>query len=321
MFSELRSEGAEFTTLWVNCRRKKSSYQVAISIVNEMRVRDEKMAKTGHSSDDVYESLYEELENVGGDILIVLDEIDAIGVDDDFLYELPRAKSNGNIEDVNIGVIGISNDYDFREALSPQVKDTLCEKEITFTAYDAEELSTILQDRVEKAFVDGVVDDGAVELASALAAKDSGSARQALDLMREAGDLAAGQDGDVTTDLVNEAVGETERANKVQSIKDQTTSAQYALLSVTLLQQQEQQTNSTTLVHKRYERIAEMNGHDPVSSRSLHDRLDDLAMMGFIEKEYENKGGNSGRRSIYSTDLSVDLVVDAVGDIAYPSSE
>jgi Cdc6-like AAA superfamily ATPase len=46
----------------------------------------------------VYEFLFDELDACGGTVLIVLNEADHIG-DDSLLYNLPRARSNGDISD------------------------------------------------------------------------------------------------------------------------------------------------------------------------------------------------------------------------------
>ncbi len=85
---------------------------------------------------------------MGGNVLIILDEIDNIPADarNDFLYELPRAEANENtpITDAKVGLIGISNDLKFVDVLEPKVKSTLGEREIKFGPYDATELRDIL---------------------------------------------------------------------------------------------------------------------------------------------------------------------------------
>ena len=106
------------------------------------------------------------------------------------MYELPRAKANGHILEAKVGVIGISNDYTFRQTLSPKVKDTLMETEISFSPYDAAELRTILEHRADWAFVDEACDTSAIAKAAALAAQDMGNARQAFDLLHVGAELA-----------------------------------------------------------------------------------------------------------------------------------
>lgn len=323
MFDHLRDQleendvDVDLTVIWQNCRNETSSYQVATSLVNRMRPTGEEMAETGHPASTVYKNLFEEIENIGGTVLIVLDEVDAIGDDDGLLYELPRAKDLGKVEDANVGVVGISNDYQFREQLSPQVQDTLCEKEITFPAYDANELRTILESRVEKGFNDGVVKKGAIHLAAALAAKDSGSARQALDLLQEAGDMAAERGSDVTDDLVEEAVQMIDRADVKESISDLTMHAQLTLAAVTFVSEREKEPR-TKAIYNFYERLCGHNGTDALSYRSFQNRLNDLTMMGFATQDEINKGEGGGRTYTFWTEHDLELVVDALEDLDIP---
>lgn len=70
----------------------------------------------------MFDLLYDEPRALNETIIIVIDEIDSIGSNDDILYELPRARKNGHLEEKWISVIGISNDLEFRDNLSPTVK-------------------------------------------------------------------------------------------------------------------------------------------------------------------------------------------------------
>nr|WP_245707848.1 hypothetical protein [Haloarchaeobius iranensis] len=106
--------------------------------------------------------------------------------DDSLLYQLPRARSNGDITNARLGIIGISNDLSYRQELSSKVRSSLCEKEVSFSAYEAPELVDVLEQRESVAFKDGAVSESVLRLCAAYGAKDSGDARQALDLLLEA---------------------------------------------------------------------------------------------------------------------------------------
>ena len=77
--------------------------------------------------------------------------------------------------DAKVGVIGISNEYNFRQTLSPNVEDTLMETEFSSSPYDAAELRTILEHRADRAFVDEACDTSAIAKTAALAAQDKGT--------------------------------------------------------------------------------------------------------------------------------------------------
>jgi len=185
-----REEAEALHVHFRNCNDD-SVYGTVRSLINSIRGDEaEPFPETGLSTSHALETLYDEMEALGGTFLFILDEIDHLSDPDSLLYELPRARANGHLDAARVGVIGISNNYTFRSSLSPKVKDTLMEKELAFSPYDADELQSILTARAEKALVDGACDDSAIRLAAAKAAKDTGSARQAIDLLREGGDIA-----------------------------------------------------------------------------------------------------------------------------------
>jgi cell division control protein 6 len=65
----------------INCRNYSTAYALATSLVNEFRPTDDQLPNSGYSTDKVFEFLYREIENVGGNVLIILDEIDNIPTD------------------------------------------------------------------------------------------------------------------------------------------------------------------------------------------------------------------------------------------------
>lgn len=163
----------------LNCTGLSSTYQVVVNLVNEFRSTSHPLttiespnspiSESGHQQKRVFRELYEDIEAIDGTVLIVLDEIDNIGTDDDILYELPRARTNYDL-DAKIGIIGISNDFKFRDNLSPKVEDTLCEEEVLFPPYNPNELKNILDKRATEAFYDGVLNDDVIPLAAAISA-------------------------------------------------------------------------------------------------------------------------------------------------------
>jgi len=99
--------------------------------------------------------IIDELEAIGGTVIVILDEIDAIGSDDYILYELPRAEP----DDVRLSIIGITNDLQFREGLDADVRSSLSEDEIEFAPYDANQLRDILARRAAGALRDTEIGD------------------------------------------------------------------------------------------------------------------------------------------------------------------
>lgn len=304
-----RYDDLNVTTVFCNCEDLNSSYQVAVRLTNQFRPPENQLSSTGYPLNEVYAKLYKELEAIGGTVLVVLDEIDQIGEDDSILYQLPRAKANGYIDEVSVGIIGISNDFKFRESLDPRVESTLCEHEIHFPPYDANELGTILGRRAELAFYDGVLDDEVVPLCAAFAAQDRGSARQAIDLLFEAGDLARRNDEEsVLESHVRRAKEFLEKRQIEQSMLDLTLHGHLTLLAVAVLAGEKETPKRKGPIYQRYESVASQLGHDPLSSRRIHSHLNELVMLGILDRNKYNEGRAGG--IYYEYELAVEL--DAV---------
>lgn len=320
MLSHLETDAADYddvdlSTVWVSCENLSSSYQVAVALVNEIRNSREEstISTTGYSQQRVFDILYEELDSLGGTVIIVLDEIDNIGDSDDILYGLPRARSNDYVQDVQPVIVGISNDFQFRESLSPKVKDTLAEKEILFPPYDATQLRSILEPRAEKAFYDGVLTRDVVPLCAAFSAQDTGSARQAIRLLREAGELAQAEDSDtVTEEHVRNAQDELEKNQLYEGMQQLTIQGHAILCALAYYQAKDEVPVRSNDLYKRYKKVCTRLETDSVSERRVRDHLSDLTMLGLITVHERNKGLSAGRYHEYELDVPLKAVLDVL---------
>ena len=299
-------------TVTVLCKGLNSSYQVSVKLVNEFREPGEKIPPTGYAPDAVLGMLWNHLRDLEAThVLIVLDEIDSIGNDDDILYQLPRANSNGNVppEETKIGVIGISNDFTFRDNLSARVKDSLAEEEIHFPPYDSPQLGNILEQRSAKAFQDGVLADDVIPLCAAFAAQESGSARQALKLMYKAGDLARSRD---ETEVTEEHVREAEPLVQAGKVEDELealpTQSHLTLYAVLRLAEQDALPTKSHAIYDEYQQAAAAIDADIKTDRTIRDRLSQLSLKGFLDVEERNKGSQGGSYYLYDLDIREELV-------------
>jgi cell division control protein 6 len=258
--------------------------------------------------------LWSELEAEGGTVLIVLDEIDHVD-DDSILYQLPRARANGKVADVKIGLIGISNDFSFRDDLSPKVKSSLCEQEIHFPAYDAMNLREILEQRASVAFHEDVLSSEVIPLCAAYGAKDAGDARQSIDLLMKAGDLARDEDTDqVLEEHVDRGRRALERGRIKEGINGLTEHGHLVLYAVLTLDQEGQTPIRSRDVRPRYTRFAELANRDPLVPRRMRDHLSELAMLGIISVTERNEGRRGGTYREYALDMDIGLILSAMED-------
>jgi len=312
-----RPDADELFVHELNCNGK-TVYSVVRTLINELLPETANdFPKRGLSTADAFEELYTQLDRRGGTHLIVFDEIDHLSDVDTLLYELPRARSIGHITNSKVGIIGISNNYRFRQELSPKVKDTLMEAEISFSPYDASELQAILADRADRAFVDGVCDDSAVARAAAIAAKDRGNARQAIDLLRVGGEVAKKQDDSRVDDShIIEAQELVQRGRLRNRIRDQTQHAQLLLETLAYLEEQEETPARSKTIKTRYETVVDSHAVDPLTTlKSIQNHLSDLHMLGFLQRTDRNRGESGGRYYEYSLDLDPEVVVDIRDEI------
>ncbi|SNZ15266.1 cell division control protein 6 [Natronoarchaeum philippinense] len=298
----------DLSIIYLNCEALTSSYQIAVELLNELRDEHNQVATRGHAPSDIYNWLFEELDATGGVTLVVLDEIDNVGEDDTVLYKLARPE----IEDATLGVIGISNDFSFRDELSAKVRDSLCEKEILFPAYESDELREILRQRAENGLREDAYDNASIALSAAYAAQDKGSARQAIDIMREAGDIARREDAETITEAhVEAAKGIVERGRVSEMIGGLSPHGKYALHALATADREGETPIRTKDLYEIYGIVCDQHATDPLSDRALRDHLSELDLIGLATINRKNAGRAGGKYKQYELDVNAERVIEA----------
>ena len=177
--------GQSVETYEINCRNVDTKYRVVQSIASKLGRRgDTPIPFTGWPTDRVLEELISRMDRTGGVHIIVLDEIDNLvsRAGDGLLYNLTSL--NTSLRNSRCCIIGISNDLNFTQQLDPRVTSRLGQEDLVFHPYGAPEIQDILSERVTTGLREDVIEEGVLELCSALAAQEHGDARRALDLLR-----------------------------------------------------------------------------------------------------------------------------------------
>lgn len=290
-----------------------TSYQLCAHLIKE--IRDSRKKPSGIDQQSMFDLLYEEISDLEETVIIVIDEIDAIGSNDELLYELPRARKNDHINDQWVSVIGISNNLQFRDNLSPKVKDSLYDSEIEFAPYTAEKLTSILERRAERAFIDDVLDDDVIPLCSAFAAQDEGSARQAIRLLYKSGELALNHGNDTVSEThVREARDILERKRIEEGMRSLTTQDQFALLSVVALEIDGETPARTRQVYQKYKSIVDRLDGNQLVERRVRDHLQSLGMQGFLLAETRNTGIQGGSHYRFELKTDLEATLDILGE-------
>ena len=205
----------------------------------------------------------------------------------------------------NIAILSISNYLNFKQFIKPRVASSLMDKEIVFPPYDAEQLADILNERSELAFYENTLEDSVIPLCSAMAAKEEGDARYALDLLESAGDIAIDKGSEkVLGQYVREAKDVIEY-NKVKDvIVTLPTQQQRVLAAILRLTQEGEEITSGKL----FEAYKEISKGDAVTYRRIFDFVNELEMLGIISTNTVSKGRAKGRTNIINLQIDTDLL-------------
>jgi cell division control protein 6 len=302
----LGSHGKDVKPIYINCKMKKvadTEYRLFAQLLKEM---GDIVPDTGLPTDVLYRRFFEKADAKKMEIIIVLDEIDALfkKVGDDFLYNLTRI--NSEMKQSHIMIIGITNDLSFRDNLDMRVKSSLSEEEIIFKPYNASQLKDILTERCGIGFVQGIVDDAALNKCAALAAQEHGDARRALDILRVAGEIAE-RLGDtyISEKHVDMAEYKIDMDRILETVKSQPHQSQSVLYAIVKIHdktaQQKQWSDKRLLtgdVFDAYMDICKSAGLKALTQRRISDLIAELDMLGIITARVVSNGRYGRTREI-----------------------
>ncbi|MDE1823715.1 MAG: AAA family ATPase [Candidatus Micrarchaeota archaeon] len=282
--------------IYINCRIHNSRYRVLHKIISEYLPL---YARKGYGIVDIYEKVISWIEEDAKVLVVVLDEIDVVKDLDDLVYTLTRA--NTDIKSGGITIVGISNKISFKDVLDPRSLSTLYENELVFPPYNSNELAAILKDRAEKGFKKGAIDQSAINLAAAIAAKDSGDARLALKILSKAGEISDEHGLDsVTTKEVSDASKYAEEEIAYELVNTLPEHQKLIIYAISMLSIQGSRYKrlsegaDTYLfsgdVYNKYSQISQSLQKEPKSSRWYRKYITDLEMQGLILTYESGKG-------------------------------
>jgi cell division control protein 6 len=297
---------------YLNCKLKKVSdteYRILAELtnrllkkssLNEKEKKDLFVPDTGLPTDSVYKRFIDTIDSEKQTIVLILDEIDQTTkkISDDFLYNLTRL--NSELSKSQICLVGISNNLTFLDELDPRVKSSLSEEEIVFPPYNALQLQEILTKRAEEVFKEGVMQDGVIAKCAALAAREHGDARRALDLLRIAGELAE-RDNSKKINLkhLDEANDKIERDKILDVVKSEPKQFQVVLSAIIQLSEKNPQGHLFTgEVYNYYREICIKNKLEILTQRRVSDIIQEFDMLGIITVNVISKGRGGRMREI-----------------------
>jgi cell division control protein 6 len=288
---------ANVDSVYVNCRNLDSKYQVVLKCAEYCFPNE---SFNGYPFAHLYDRMLRYVKDSNSNFIVVLDELDAVKNLDGLMYALTRA--NDELSAGHITIIGITNDAAFKQDLDSRSRSTLCEEEMVFPPYNAVQLQSILKQRASLGFREGVVDESAISLASALAAQESGDARYALKLILKAGEIADEQKNEKITDkhvsLARKGVEEEIVYEVIHQLPEGEKIVLYAIALLTaegshyarLDGVADEKVLFSGEVYERYEALCRKLEKDARSARWCREYINDLETQGLVITTLSGKG-------------------------------
>lgn len=312
----------------VRCKGCESSYHVLTQLVKKLREVQHGPGvekPQGHQKKTLVEMIFDEIDAIGGIVLLFLDEIDGIGEDDYALYELTRP----DVDNAKIGIIGITNDSQFRRNLDADVRSSLGNREIFFTPYGPDQLQNILARRAARALTDtgfagdaetydalesDVLESGVIPKVAAVSAQESGDAREAIRLLQRSCEEAETDGGLVTEAHVEAAKRKIEQEADRQLIISETTQRKIALASVIKEDLTGNRRAGTTDLYQTYCTFCEEIDVRILSQRTFRGKLNDLTHSNILLRDRRGRGRGKGMSNFYALAVDRKLAIDSIGE-------
>jgi cell division control protein 6 len=276
----------------VNAKGASTAYKVLFEIAEELGLnREEDKAKqvpfTGLSIGEATSRILQFVQKKKLGLILVIDEIDSL-VDksgDDILYSFTRANqqmTKGGF----ISLIGISNSLDFKDKLDPRVRSSLSEEEMVFNPYTIEQLRRILHERSKIAFNEGAITEAATNLCSAMAGREHGDARKAIDLLRVGAEIAERENAPkVDEKHVRAAQEKIERDAPYVLLKNAPAHMKLVILAIA-----KSKDGFTGDVYDVYSAFCSHTDQDPLTQRRVTQMVSKLDLLGLVATDVVNQG-------------------------------
>ena len=282
--------------------------------LSSQKTKDGKMwiPDTGLSTSEVFNRILYIISKHEINVVLVIDEIDYLAeliqkTGKDTLYSITRA--NERLETGSLTLVGVSNDLTFKERLDPRVISSLSEEEVVFTNYNLEQIKQILKARIQIAFSEGIVKDAALNLCSAMASRESGDARRAIDLLRVASEIAERtQENNVVEEHVRQASEKIEENKEIVALKSYPLHEKLLILAV--MKSSEISTGETYLTYKA---LCKEIRQKELTQRRVTQMLSEIEMSGIISGRIVHQGTHGNTKKFKIT-ISHDIIKNTFKD-------
>ena len=298
--------------IYTNSKEETTLYGLLVSFGRQLGLSEKDLPPTGLAISEVFKRLLRTISNEKVNAIFVIDEIDYLAhlvskTGKDILYQLTRA--NERIERGSLTIVGISNDLTFKERLDPRVISTLGEEEIVFTNYTVEQIKKILENRIDEAFISGSITEPALNLCAAMAGREHGDARRAIDLLRVAGEMAEREQFDKVTEIhIRDASQKIEENKEITALRSYPLHEKLIILAV-----MKAGGSSTGEIYVAYKELSKAVRQKELTQRRVTQMLSEIEMSGIISGRIIHQGIH-GRTKKFKLTVSPEMVKETFSD-------
>jgi cell division control protein 6 len=296
---------------FINAKNSNTPYKILYEIAELLGINKEGKMQvyfTGLSMSEATDRILDFIKRRSIKVVIVIDEIDSLvnRKGDDILYNFTRANERIS-SDQFISLIGISNSLTFKDKLDPRVKSSLSEEELVFNPYTIEQLKEILIDRCKLAFYDNVIPIGVINLCAAIAGRETGDARKAIDLLRVAAEIAErSMTMKISEDHIRSAQQKIDSDTNYEILRNSTLHSKLVILSII-----KSKNGSTGEIYTTYQNFCSKIQQEPLTQRRMTQIVGELDQLGLITTNIVNQG-RYGRTQRIKLHIHISSVKQAI---------
>jgi cell division control protein 6 len=300
--------GIGFRYYYVDLSSPKTFFGALNEVAIAMDGSNRKYRK-GIPIDHMQARIVEAIGSYDGFLCLLIDEADNLQPNADgfltFLGKtLPRRVS------CRLVLFLLTNRLDWEKTLDPRILSFLKKTDILFEPYDALDLLEILRLRVEKALDKTKVDVSALKKVAALASRETGDARKAVELFAKAVGVAEESSGRLTEREVDIAERRLEEDKTLALIRALATQQRLALQACYSALIKGVKRISTGQAYDAYRNICDGEQIRPLTQRRFSDIIGFLDLYGLINARVISKGRYGNTR-----DISASLAQEVVGKV------
>lgn len=296
---------------FINAKNSNTPYKILYEIAELLGINKEGKMQvyfTGLSMSEATDRILDFIRRRSIKVVIVIDEIDSLvnRKGDDILYNFTRANERIS-SDQFISLIGISNSLTFKDKLDPRVKSSLSEEELVFNPYTIEQLKQILIDRCKLAFYDNVIPIGVINLCAAIAGRETGDARKAIDLLRVAAEIAErSMTLKISEDHIRSAQQKIDSDTNYEILRNSTLHTKLVILSII-----KSKNGSTGEIYTIYQYFCSKIQQEPLTQRRMTQIVGELDQLGIITTNIVSQG-RYGRTQRIKLHIHISSVKQAI---------